>query len=76
MKISASLAMWMCVVFALVCFSVAFSVFSALQGMTSVEDREMSQGYAWFWTFLGLVASIFGALSWMMKTGRLAPIEE
>jgi len=32
---------------------------------------ELSRGYAWFWTFLGAVAVAFGALSWMIKTGKL-----
>ncbi len=71
MKISAAVAMWLCVVFALVCFSVSYSVFSGLQPLTDASEREMSIGYAWFWMFLGAIATVFGFLSWMMKTGRL-----
>jgi hypothetical protein len=71
MKISAAMAMWGCVVFALVCYGVAFTGFTALGSLTDASEREMSVGYAWFWTFLGVVATVFGVLSWMMKTGRL-----
>jgi hypothetical protein len=75
MKISAAVAMWMCAVFALVCFSVSFTGFSALQTLTDPSEREISLGYAWFWAFLGSIATVFGILSWMMKTGRLGASE-
>jgi hypothetical protein len=75
MKISAAVAMWLCAVFALVCFSVSFTGFSALQTLTDPSEREMSLGYAWFWAFLGSIATVFGILSWMMKTGRLGASE-
>ena len=75
MKISAMMAMWMCAVFALICFGVAFSGFSALASLTDETEREMSQGYAWFWTFLGTVAVLFGVLSWMIKEGRFGELD-
>jgi H+/Cl- antiporter ClcA len=75
MRISAVAAMWLCLVFALVCFGVAYNGFSALQTLTGVEERELSLGYAWFWTFLGVVASAFGVLSWMIKQGKFGDIE-
>ncbi len=75
MKISAAVAMWMCVAFALVCFSVSLTAFSGLQTLTDASEREISVGYAWFWAFLGAVATVFGILSWMMKTGRLGADE-
>jgi hypothetical protein len=75
MKISAVMAMWMSAVFALVCFSVAYTGFSALQGLTDAAERELSVGYAWFWTFLGVIATIFGFLSWMIKKGKFGPVE-
>ena len=65
------MAMWMCAIFALVCFSVAGTGFFAIGEMTDASERELSAGYAWFWAFLGAVASVFGVLSWMMTTGRL-----
>jgi hypothetical protein len=71
MKISAAMAMWMCAVFAVVCFTVAYDGFSSLAGVADAAEREMSVGYAWFWAFLGAIATVFGVLSWMIKTGRL-----
>lgn len=63
--------MWLCVVFALLCFGVAYNGFAALATLTDVEQRELSAGYAWFWTFLGAVATVFGVLSWMIKAGKI-----
>jgi len=71
MKISAAVAMWLCAAFALLCFSVALTAFAGLQTLTDPSEREISMGYGWFWAFLGAVATVFGILSWMMKTGRL-----
>ena len=71
MKISAALGMWMCGVFALVCFGVSYNGFAALTTLTDIEQRELSAGYAWFWTFLFAVATVFGVLSWMIKTGKI-----
>jgi hypothetical protein len=71
MKISAAMAMWMCAVFALVCLGFAYQGFAALQTLTDSAERELSLGYAWFWTFLSAVAAVFGALSWMIKTGKI-----
>jgi hypothetical protein len=75
MKISALLAMWLCAAFALVCLGFAYSGFSAIQSLTDDAERELSLGYAWFWTFLGMVAIAFGILSWMIKAGKLGPVE-
>jgi hypothetical protein len=71
MKISAALAMWLCLAFALLAFGVAFQGFSGLQSLTDAAERDLSSGYAWFWTFLGAVASVFGVLSWMIWKGKL-----
>jgi hypothetical protein len=67
--------MWMCAVFALVCFGFAFSGFSALETLADEAERDLSRGYAWFWMFLCAVATIFGVLSWMIKEGKLGPSE-
>jgi hypothetical protein len=75
MKVSAGVAMLLCAAFALACFAFAFSGFSALASITDVAERELSLGYAWFWTFLGVVAVIFGVLSWMIKQGKLGDVE-
>jgi hypothetical protein len=75
MKISAQMAIWMCAVFALVCLGVAYSGFSALGSVADEAEREASLGYAWFWSFLALIAIVFGVLSWLIKEGRFGPVE-
>jgi hypothetical protein len=49
--------------------------FLALDALPTDAERELSRGYAWFWMFLALVAVIFGALSWMIKKGKLGQME-
>jgi hypothetical protein len=71
MRVSAVVAMWGSVVFALICLGVAYQGFTAAQTLTDSAERELSLGYAWFWTFLFAVAAVFGVLSWMIKTGKI-----
>ena len=75
MKISAKIAIWLCVAFALFCAGFAFTGFSSLAGMTDEAEREMSLGYSWFWTFLGAIAVGFGILSWLIKEGKFGDVE-
>jgi hypothetical protein len=76
MKVTAQVAMWGCAAFALLCFGFAISGFSALDTIIDAAERDLSQGYAWFWTFLAAVASVFGILSWMIKEGKLGNPEQ
>ena len=76
MKISAQVAMWLCVIFGLGCLYAAFRGFSALETLTDPQEREASLGYAWFYSFLFLVSALFGVLSWMMKEGKIRHPEE
>jgi hypothetical protein len=71
MQISAALAMWMCAAFALVCAGFAYSAFAGLVTITDSAERELTLGYAWFWTFLFCIAALFGVLSWLIKIGKL-----
>jgi hypothetical protein len=75
MRISAQLAMWLCAAFATVCFVFAMKGFTGLGDAADAAERELITGYAWYWTFLGVVALVFGVLSWMMKTGRLGALD-
>lgn len=75
MKISAQAAIWMCAAFALVCLSVAFTGFSSLGTAATEAERDASLGYAWFWTFLAMVAVVFGILSWLIAKGKFGPVE-
>jgi len=75
MRISATVAMWLCAAFALVCLGFVYSGFSALATITDSAERELSVGYAWFWTFLFCIAALFGVLSWLIKAGKLGNSE-
>jgi len=75
MRISATVAVWLCAGFALVCLGFAYSGFSALATITDSAERELSVGYAWFWTFLFCIAALFGVLSWLIKAGKLGNLE-
>ena len=75
MKISAQASMWMCAVFALICFGIACDGFIATAAIAEPAERELSLGYAGFWVFLGAVAAAFGVLSWMIKEGKLGDIQ-
>jgi len=75
MKISAQVAVWLCGAFALVCLVFAYNGFSALGSLADEAEREASLGYAWYWTFLGLIAVVFGVLSWLIKQGRFGPVD-
>jgi uncharacterized membrane protein YidH (DUF202 family) len=67
--------MWLCAAFALGCFGFAVTGFAALDTMSDEVQRDASRGYAWFYVFLGIVALVFGVLSWMIKEGKLGDLE-
>lgn len=75
MRISAAVAVWICAAFALVCLGFAYSGFAGLATLTDSAERELSLGYAWFWTFLFCIAAVFGVLSWLIKAGKLGNSE-
>ena len=61
----------MCAIFSMVCFAVAINGFTSI-GM--IEDPALKAdglGYAWFWTFLGVVSLAFGGLGiWLLRTHK------
>ena len=65
------MSMWMCGVFAVVALGAALTAFSGVPGIADAAEREAAVGFAWFWTFLGVVAVVFGVLSWMITRGKL-----
>ena len=75
MQLSAQLAMWGCAIFGFTCLGFAVDGFLSLTSVTDAAERETTAGYAWFWTFLGFVATVFGVLSWMIKEGKFGPVE-
>ena len=69
MRISAQMTIYVAVVFALVCFTVAVNGFLSMGDIDDPLVLADAKGFAWFWTFLGAIAVVFGALGvWLMKT--------
>ena len=71
MKITLQASIIMSAIFAMVCLAVAINGFTSLGDIADAEQRAAGLGYAWFWTFLGVVALAFGALGvWLMRTHK------
>jgi hypothetical protein len=69
MKISAKMSVILAAIFATICFAVAITGFGSLGDIVDPQQKSDAWGYAWFWTFLGIVAVLFGALGiWIVKT--------
>ena len=66
MKISAQMTIVMAAIFAVVCFGVAITGFTSLGEISDATQKADAKGFAWFWTFLGTVASVLGLGAWWM----------
>ena len=75
MYVSARIAVWLCALFALVCLGFALRGFLALPSTSDPQERDLISGYAWYWTFLGLVALVFGVLSWLITRGKFGDVK-
>ena len=75
MYVSARIAVWLCAVFALVCLGFALRGFLALPSTSDTQERDLISGYAWYWTFLGVVALVFGVLSWLITRGKFGDVK-
>ena len=64
MKISVQMTMVFAAIFAAICLSVAITGFTSLGDIADPTQTADARGFAWFWTFLGTVASAFGLLAW------------
>jgi len=61
----------MAAIFAAVCFGVAITGFLSLGDIADATQKADAKGFAWFWTFLGSVATVFGLVSvWMVRTHK------
>ena len=74
MYVSARIAVWLCGLFALVCLGFALRGFLALPYTSDTQEGELISGYAWYWTFLGVVALVFGVLSWLITRGKFGDV--
>jgi len=55
--------------FALICYGIAITGFSAIGDMADQAQIADAKGFAWFWVFLGTVAVVLGAVSvWIIRT--------
>ena len=71
MNISAKMSVVIAAIFAGVCFSVAITGFISSGDIADPVQRADGYGFAWFWTFLGVIGVTFGALSvWIMRTHK------
>ena len=64
MKISVQVAAVLAMVFSLVCFAVAITGFTSLEGITDPAQLSDAKGFAAFWAFLGVVGVAIGAMTW------------
>ena len=71
MKISAKMSVIFSAIFAVVCFGVAITGFTSIGDIEDPVQRRDGLGFAWFWTFLGVVGLVFGALGlWIIRTHK------
>jgi hypothetical protein len=55
--------------FAIICYGVAITGFSAIGEIADPAQAADAKGFAWFWAFLGTVAVVLGAVSlWIVRT--------
>jgi len=70
-RISAQLSVILAAIIAAVCFGVAITGFASLGDVEDPVRRSDSLGFACFWTFLGAIAAVFGAIGvWLVRTQK------
>lgn len=57
-------------ILAVICFGVALTGFTSMGDITDPTTAADARGFAWFWAFLGTVATGFGALAWWMARAQ------
>ena len=68
MKLSAQLMFWLSLAFAALCLGYAYFGFSSIDAAMAEDVQQASRGYAWFWTFLGVIGIALAALArWMQR---------
>ena len=77
MKISLQMTMGIAAIFALAAFYVAFTGFFSGGDIADPQQAADARGFAWFWAFLGLVASGAALGSWwLIREAGMAPRDE
>ena len=68
MKLSMQMMFWLSLVFAALCLVYAYLGFSSIDTTMSDDVRDASRGYAWFWTFMGVIGLVVAGLGrWLMR---------
>jgi len=71
LNITAKMSVIIAAIFAVICFSVAITGFTSLGDITDPVKKADGLGFAWFWTFLGAISVVLGAVSiWIVKTHK------
>jgi uncharacterized membrane protein len=71
MKVSTQFSVFMAVVFAAVCFSVAITGFTSLGEISDAAQLADAKGFAWFWAFLGTLGLVFAGVGiWLLRTSK------
>jgi hypothetical protein len=69
-KITLQMTMGIAAIFAVVTFYVAFTGFASVSEIADAQVAADARGFAWFWAFLGIIASATGLGSWwLIRTG-------
>jgi hypothetical protein len=68
MKLSMQMMFWLSLVFAALCLSYAYFGFSSIDATMTEDVQDASRGYAWFWTFLGVIGLVLAGLGrWLQR---------
>lgn len=66
MKLSASITLWLSLVFALICLGYAVYGWIEIGSMPNGTARDDAQGFVYFYVFLGTIGLVLAAVSWWM----------
>jgi hypothetical protein len=71
LKVSAQMSIVIAAIFAVICYGVAITGFSAIGEMTDPAQVADAKGFAGFWAFLGTIGVLLGAVSvWIVRTSK------
>jgi hypothetical protein len=65
-KLSLQMTMGFAAILALASFYVAFTGFASAGDIADAQQAADARGFAWFWTFLGAIASAAAIGSWWL----------
>lgn len=66
MKLSATMTMWLAIVFAGLCLAYGIHGMMEQAGMPAGQEREDARGFAFYFLFLGAVGVAGAFISWWM----------